>query len=401
MRNRAIAVLLVVAILAGSGAGYLLGYANERTVASVSTFVTTSTSTTTFVSTEVQATTMTVNTATTVIGETPIPIASVETANVSIGSSPYTYVIAVNPNASRIYVIGGSNVLTVIGAVSHAVVARVTLPAASNGGIAIDYKTGILYVLVEGGIAVVNGTTNTVVKELPANFAYGPIAFDSSTNTLYGSVGSLRPGSPFNSTGFLVGVDALTGATTANVSIGIGTSDILVNPQLGLIYAVGCNSEGLVCNSTVSVVNGTSAKLMNETRLGSLYYATATINEKTGMVYVSGDSQLVALNPYGTVIFNYYPDTCGPFIGMADDPAQNQVIMAPQNYNYLLVYNGWFGSLLNMYSLPDSPQYVSFNPITNETYVIVSESLLTFKGVASTGHVNGTLIGADQFCNPP
>jgi hypothetical protein len=107
----------------------------------------------------------------------------------------------------------------------------------------------------------------------------------------------------------------------------------------------------------------------------------------------------VALNPYGTVIYNYYPDTCGPFIGMADDPALNQVIMAPQNYNYLLVYNG-FGNLLNMYSLPDSPQFVAFNPVTNETYVIVSESLLTFKGVVSVGHVNDILIGAGQFCSP-
>jgi hypothetical protein len=85
---------------------------------------------------------------------------------------------------------------------------------------------------------------------------------------------------------------------------------------------------------------------------------------------------------------------------MADDPALNQVILAPQDYNYLLVYNGWFGSLVNMYSLPATPQYVAFNPVTNETYVILSESLLAFKGAASTGHVNETLIGAGHDCPP-
>jgi hypothetical protein len=174
----------------------------------------------------------------------------------------------------------------------------------------------------------------------------------------------------------------------------------LVNPQLNLIYGIGCDAVGLACNSTISVVNGTNAKLIGETALHSAYYATATLDEKTGIVFVSGEEELVVLNPFGVVIHDYYPETCGPFIGMADDPALNQVILAPQDYNYLLVYNGWFGSLVNMYSLPATPQYVAFNPVTNETYVILSESLLAFKGAASTGHVNETLIGAGHDCPP-
>jgi len=390
MRSGVIASLLVVAVLAGAGAGYLVGYANERTVTSASTLITTSTSTITFVSTVEQTTTATVNSATTIIGGTPIPITSVETGNVSIGGSPYT--VAVNPNDSRIYVAGDSNILTVVDAVSHAVVARVTLPSASNSGIALDYKSGMVYVLVQNGIAEINGTTNKIVGQIPINFGYRSIAFDSSTDTIYGSPETLGNSS-------LIGVDSHTGKVTANVSIGYWANDVLVNPRLNLIYAIGC-AQSFVCDSMISVVNGTSVKLMNETAIGSAYYATATIDQKTGLVYVSGEAQLVILNPYGTVVHNYYPDTCGPSIGMADDPVQNQVIVAPQNYNYVLVYNGWFGNLLNMYSLPDSPQYVAFNPTTNETYAVVSNSLLTFKGVASVGHVNDTLIGAGQFCLP-
>jgi len=42
MRNGAIAALLVVAIIAGAGAGYLVGNANERTITSVSTTTATS-----------------------------------------------------------------------------------------------------------------------------------------------------------------------------------------------------------------------------------------------------------------------------------------------------------------------------------------------------------------------
>jgi len=390
MRNSAIASILIVIIVVSAGSGYLAGYANERTVTLVSASVGTSTSTITFVSTEVQTMTRTVNAVTTTIWGGPIPIASVETGNVSIGGSPST--IAVNPNASRIYVAGGSNALTVVDAVSHSVVARITLPSDSTGGIALDYKTGTAYASVQGGIAVVNGTSNKVVGEIPTSFWFQQIAFDSSTDTVYGLVG-----------GALVGVDSHSGKVATNVTIGYQwwlPTDVLVNSQLNLIYVIGC-VESFACDSGITVVNGTDARLVNETTLGSAYYATATIDENTGTVYVSGDAQLIALDPYGTVIYNHYPDTCGPFYAMADDPVQNQVIMTTQNYNYLLVYNGRFGSLLNMYSLPYVAQYVAFNPATNETYVIFSEgSLLTFKGVASAGYFNDTLIGAGQSCLP-
>lgn len=45
MRSPAFAALLVAALVAGAGVGYVAGYANERTVTATSTFVTTSTTT--------------------------------------------------------------------------------------------------------------------------------------------------------------------------------------------------------------------------------------------------------------------------------------------------------------------------------------------------------------------
>ncbi len=140
---------------------------------------------------------------------------------------------------------------------------------------------------------------------------------------------------------------------------------------------------------------------MKVLHLGSESYATAAIDEQTGFVYISEENQLVILNSFGDVIQSDYPDTCGPFISMAFDSSLNQVVMAPQNYNYLLAYDGDYGNLLNMYSLPGSPQYVAFNTNTHETYVIVSESLLAFHDAAVDGHVNDALIGADQSCGTP
>jgi hypothetical protein len=72
MRNEAVAALLVMAVVVGAGAGYFAGYANERTVTSVSTFITTSTNTTTFFSTVLKTTTTTTTVTTTVPSEYPI-----------------------------------------------------------------------------------------------------------------------------------------------------------------------------------------------------------------------------------------------------------------------------------------------------------------------------------------
>ncbi len=392
MRIEIIAAVLVVLVLAALGAGYFIDNSNRlvTTVTSTSIETTTYTLIEPFTATSLQpfpvtttatsAETFTV-TSTLTLG-IPVPLSSVETANISIGGSPDT--IAINPNTGRIYVSGESNILTVINGTSYKIVANITLPASADGAIAIDNKTDIIYVLLQNGVAEINGSSNQIIMELPLSL--GSMAYDSSTDTIYGSA----PGN------YLVGANAQTGMVIANVSLGYG-ADILVNPQMNFVYAVGCNEYGLACNSTVSVLNGTNVKLVNQTDLGSPYYATTAIDESTGFVYVSGEAELVELNSLGNVIYNSYPETCGPFLSMTVSPTLDQIIMAPQNYNYILVYNEQFGNLVNMYSLPSPAQYVAFNPNTNETYAIISDSLIAFHSVG-TGYVNATLIGVDGFC---
>jgi hypothetical protein len=390
-----VALLVAVLVAASLGASYFTGAGGRQTVTTTSVRNMTSTATVATTLATTYTTTVYSQTTTERLG-TPIPIASVMTGNTSIGGGPYT--IAVDPGNDRVYVAGTTNILTVVDAVSHDVVARVTLPNSSNAGIAIDYGTGMVYVLVQGGVAEVNGTSDAVVKELPADFGFRSIAFDTATDVIYGSPETIATTPP---AGSLLGIDPMTGAIIANVSIGYWASDIVINPQINMIYAAGCVMQGLSCYPMVSVVNGTSEKVVKVVHLSPPAYETDSINEQTGSVYVSGENQLVALDRFGNVTFNEYPDTCGPFISMASDTSLNQVIMAPQNYNYLLAYDGDYGNLLNMYSLPGPPQYVAFNPSTNETYVLVSESLLAFHDAAGAGHVNDALIGADQSCGTP
>jgi hypothetical protein len=74
--------------------------------------------------------------------------------------------------------------------------------------------------------------------------------------------------------------------------------------------------------------------------------------------------------------------------------------MAPQNYDYLLVYDGTSGALVNMYSFPGSIGSLAFDPNTNEIYVSESGGLLVLRNSPSMGNVNANLIGAYSNCLP-
>jgi len=322
----------------------------------------------------------------------PLPISSVETANISIGGSPRT--IAIDPNTNRVYVADFFyNNLTVVDPTTNSVVARIALPADDNNGIAVDPNTNMVYVLVEGGITEVNGATNKVVGELHLNFGPGSMAYDPSNLMIYGSKEGY---------GSLIGADVRTGNVVWNVSLGYWANSVAVDPHTNVVFAVGCYQEGLVCNSVISAVDGTNGDVLNKITLGNDAYPRVTVDTVTHVAYVSGSAQLVALNgTTGKIIFDVNSMACGPFDSMAADTSSNQLLAISLDYNYVLAYDGTSGALVNIYSLSSTPQFVAFNPNTNEAYVTVSSQLLSFQNSASVGHDNDALIGSGQNCPLP
>lgn len=294
----------------------------------------------------------------------PISISSVKTADIPVGGYPRT--IAVNPNASRIYVADWfSSNLTVVDALNYSVIAKVALPASSNNGIAIDYDSGTVYVLVEGGVAIVNGSTDKVIGELRLDFGPGALAYDPATHILYGSEGGLSENGTMG--GSLVGVDVRTGSVVANISLGYSADGIAVDSNTHMVYAVGC-AGSFVCGSHASVINGSSETLLDTVNIGSWGYPRVAVDPKTDVVYVTGVTQLVALNgKSGKLIFNSNPLVCGPFDSVAVIPASNQVLAITLASDYVFVYDGATGALVNMYSWTAEPQYVAFNPNTGES----------------------------------
>jgi YVTN family beta-propeller protein len=322
----------------------------------------------------------------------PLPISSVEAANISIGGSPRT--IAIDPSTNRVYVADFFyNNLTVVDSKTNSVVARIALPADDNNGIAVDPNTNMVYVLVEGGVAEVNGTTNKVAGELQLDFGAGSMAYDPSNHMIYGSNGA--------GNGSLVGADVRTGDVVWNTSLGYWANSLAVDPQTNVVFAVGCY-QGFVCDSVVSVVDGTNGRILNKITLGNDAYPRVTMNLVTHVAYVSGSAQLVALNgTTGRILFQVNSMVCGPFDSMAADPSSNQLLVVSLDYNYVLAYDGTSGALLNMYSLPSTPQFVAFNSKTNEAYVTIGSQLLSFQNSAGAGHYNSALVGSGQGCPLP
>jgi len=399
MKKEVLGLVIVVLVAMGLGVGYLAGNSvrQTETITSTSTLVRASTVTsqlTVTSNTTVEKTVTSVVTSNVLEGQ-PIPVASVETGNISIGESPGE--IAVNPNDSRIYVEDGSSLL-VINASSHSLMTTVALPGSSDG-IAIDYGTNTVYVSTQSEVAEINGTSNKVVGGLPFVLAF--LAFDERTDVLYGSLTLGVGPPPAAARGYVLAIDARTGSEVANVTLGFDVLGIALDPYTDMVYAVGCAQQGLACDSQLAIVNGTSRTLVTTVPTSSAYYSTMTMNARTNVVYVSGGEELLALNgTNGQEIFHANPETCGPFLDMAVNAVSDQVLVVPQNYNYLLVYDGTSGALVNMYSFSGSPLSVAFNPNTDELYMTLPRELLIFRNVAGTGNVNSTMIGSYQTCLP-
>jgi len=406
-----LAIMLVVGLLAGAIIAYSFAAAPEAAHNVTSTLFTTATttSTQTLTSTQTFATTRTVesvsatstvtstvwvysfsvSTQTLYTTEEPYQVAGIETSNITRGEG----LVAVNANASRIYVGAGSS-LFVVNASSGMEIAKLALPG-DVAGIAIDVPASLVFVSVQDEILEISSTTNTVIGDIPVNA--GSLAYDPSTNMIWGS----EPSYTNEKNGTLLEVNPQTLSLVANITWGLPSADIAVNPSTNMVYGMGCTNS-FVCESEVTFVNGTSGTIARTVNLGSAYFGELALNPVTGIVYVSGMAELVALNgETGDIIFQVYPQTCGPFLDMQIDPVTDQLFVVMQNDNYVLVFDD-SGTLVNMYSFPIPPWRVAYDQKTQEIYVSLQNGqLVSFPNESVTGNINPTLIGAGQGCLLP
>jgi hypothetical protein len=406
MRKAVVGVILAILVGTSLGVGYLAGSGTAHTVTSTSTVTSTETSA--------------------VLTGVPINASDIESGYATIRGQPEYF--AVNPSDNVVYIASPfSDNLTTFEVLPFRGPYITTLPYSSDG-IAIDSNTNMVYVGVANqtaaGLAEINTSiansggagngelgktgnlTNEVVRVLPVQL-YGPMAMDSSTHVIYGI--ALGPK--------LEGVNVLTGAVVASVSLDYPINSIAVDPETGMVFAAGCTTNP--CDSIASVVNGTSGKVVATVRLHSSYAPTVAVNPTTGLAYISGD-QLVALNATnGNVVFKVDPLECGIFSNMVAIPSLNEIAAVSLAWPYVVVYDGSTGALVNMYSLPAEGQSVAFDSSTSQLIVTLYGAslqtpsaggqfgafvgaLIAFPVATSRGSVDSALAGSGGLnCVPP
>ena len=177
--------------------------------------------------------------------------------------------VAVNPdpdrnpatNDSRIYTTQGGNVNVFSGA-DETLITQIPVGNAATGrepyGIDVNTANNKVYVAIfgnefsgatTGGVAVINGATNTVIKTLTTDRNTVDVAVNPATNKIYVTSRSAR------------GVRVINGATDAlagEVNLGLATENAAVNPATNRIYV----------STAARVVNGQNNTFLGFYNLG-------------------------------------------------------------------------------------------------------------------------------------
>ncbi len=303
--------------------------------------------------------------------------------------------------------------MTVIDAVNYSVVAKISLPATPDYGMAVDLKENTIFVplsgctnvpnasnscnapgagLTKGTIAEVDGSTNTIARVLP--FDVRTVAMNPTRDMLYALGGA---------GGTFLAIDARTGSLVSNLSLGMGGGgSMAVNPNTNMVYIAGCIGS-FVCGGWLLAINGTSAQVKDNLTLGFGSYSRVTVNPTNGVVYVAGDASLVATNgTTGKIIYSVNKSTCATVDALDVNAQTNQVYAVPLGPQYVLVYDGSNGKLVNMYSFSTDIDYVKLNPVTHQLYAtLFNGHLVIFPDVTIAGYVDSQFLSPAQNCPLP
>jgi DNA-binding beta-propeller fold protein YncE len=192
--------------------------------------------------------------------------------------------VAVNPVTGRIYVTDTDNqLLDVIDGTTNTIIREVPMPNQVEG-VAVDPKTGRIYVGVAGfpgSIAVVDGSTNTIIANIPLTSFPEQIATNFKLNQIYVPI----------DTNMLSIINGATNQVEASVPTGPFPQGVDVNVQNDKVYAVNANGPSITIVLHKHVIQTLPVPAIFPTRLA--------VNPVTGFTYVtdSDSNQIVVLKP--------------------------------------------------------------------------------------------------------
>jgi YVTN family beta-propeller protein len=190
-------------------------------------------------------------------------------ATVTLPSRPWG--IAVNQRTGRVYVTTAESAVTVIDTASNTVATRVPLPS-RPWGVAINHRANRVYVATsDASVAVIDGDRDVVTETIPVPSRPWAVAVIPETNRIYVTSQESRN---------LSVIDGGAGTVVANVDVRTRACGVATNPRTNRVYVTSLDA------SAVTVVDGGSLSVV-DTLLTPAPACGVAVNSQTNRVYVS------------------------------------------------------------------------------------------------------------------
>jgi YVTN family beta-propeller protein len=275
--------------------------------------------------------------------------------NITVGVSPYN--VAVNPNTNMIYVANyGPDSISVINGTTNT--AEITFEVGENPvDVAVNPNTNTIYIPTtpfDGGtVYVVNplqkrDTTYIEVDDYPQGIDVNPY-----TNTVY--VANLNS----NTTSVINGT---TNTVVENIPVGASPYDVAVNPNTNMIYVAN------YWTNDTSVINGTDNTVVKNIPVGESPQSVA-VNPNTNMIYVANywTNDTSVINGTDNTVVENIPVGENPQ-SVAVNPNTNMIYVANYGPDSISVINGTTNTVVENIPVGIGPYDVAVNPNTNMVY---------------------------------
>jgi YVTN family beta-propeller protein len=206
-----------------------------------------------------------------------------KTGQIALRGEPTS--IGINPNANLIYISQSLDrqpytVITVIDGKTNSVVKDIdVMPDPQD--IALNPNTNMIYVthLDSNVVSVIDGKTNSVIKAIATGIHPQGVAVNPNTNMIYVT----------NSADDITSViDGKTNSVIKAIATGLDPAGLAVNPNTNMIYV------GNIGSNTLSIIDGKTNSVVKD--LKNLSAAEIAVNPLTNIIYTGSTERLCIIN---------------------------------------------------------------------------------------------------------
>jgi YVTN family beta-propeller protein len=276
--------------------------------------------------------------------------------SVPLGNLPF--LLSVDQKSGLLYVTNPkSNIISIINGKRNDLIKEINVTDEPTD-IAVDSNKNLIYIShpFAKKISVLQGSTNKIVKNISLNYSPFSIDLNSQNSKLY----VMAYGYPVVSV-----IDFNNSANITDITVGNGPRGVAFDHSNNKIY-VANNAD-----NTVSVINGTTNKLLNETiKVGNGPTGIA-VNSNNGKIYVinSKDNTLYAIDgTHYTVIKKIKVGTTPSSIGIYEK--DNIVYVSNMKDDTISVINSTLDMVVATFKVGNRPTNVNINSNEHILYVV-------------------------------